>query len=161
MTGLAGWLFGIAMVVGLVGVLVPVIPGLALIVGAAILWAFEVGTWQAWVLVAVMTAVCGLGTVVKYQVPGRELASMNLSTRSWLLAVVGGVVGFFVIPLVGLVVGFVLGVYLGQRAELGSHAPAWARTKRVLGGVGKGIAIEFAAGFVAVTAWFAAVVFWI
>lgn len=154
-------LFGIAMVVGLVGVLVPVLPGLLLILVAAVLWAFEVGGWQPWVVVAAMALVMGVGTFVKYQVPGRELADQDLSTRTWALATLGAVVGFFVIPLAGLVIGFVLGLYLGQRGDTGTHAAAWTSTRRVLGGIGKGIAIELAAGFVAVSWWVVAVLFWV
>lgn len=161
MNAAAEILFGIVMVVGLVGVVLPVLPGLLLILVTAVVWAFEVGGWQPWVVVVAMAVVMGIGTFVKYQVPGRELAGQDLSTRTWLLATVGAVVGFFVIPLAGLLVGFVLGLYVGQRGDLGTHAAAWASTRRVLGGVGKGIAIEFAAGFIALSWWVVAVLFWL
>lgn len=161
MTGLGEFLFGLVMAVGLVGIVVPVLPGSLLIVGAAALWALEVGGAGTWVLVAYMAAVVAAGTVVKYQVPGRELAALEVSRRTWAIALVLAVVGFFVVPVVGLVLGFVLGVYLGQRGDHGSHAAAWASTRRVLGGVGRGIAIEFAAGLVAVTTWVIAVIAWL
>lgn len=161
MTTLGELLLGILMAVGLLGIVLPVIPGLLLIVGVAVFWATEVGGAGAWVLVAVMAVVAGIGTWVKYQVPGRELAAMDLSATTWVLAVVAGIVGFFAIPVVGLVLGVVLGVYLGQRRDHGTHAAAWASTRRVLGGIGKGMAVEFAAGVVAVTLWVVAVVVWL
>lgn len=157
MNGVAQLLFGIAMAVGLLGVVVPVVPGLLLVLVAAVLWGLEVGSWQGWLVVAVMAMVMAVGTWTKYQVPGRELTEMSLSTRTWVLAVGGGIVGFFVVPVIGLLVGFVVGIHLGERVDRGSHRAGWASTRRVLGGVGKGIAIEFAAGFLAVVTWVTAV----
>jgi hypothetical protein len=57
-------------------------------------------------------------------------------------------VGFFVIPVVGLVVGFVAGIYLSELARLGSAA-AWPATKAALRAVGLAVLIELAAGLVA------------
>jgi uncharacterized protein YqgC (DUF456 family) len=159
--GLGEFLFGLAMAVGLVGIVVPVLPGSLLIMGAAVLWALEVGGVGPWVVVAVMALLVVTGTVVKYQVPGRELTAQDVSRRTWVLALVLAVAGFFVVPVVGLVLGFVLGVYLGQRRDLGGHGPAWASTRRVLGGVGKGMAIEFTAAFVAVVVWVVAATTWL
>ncbi len=158
MTTLGQVVLGLLMAVGLVGIVLPVIPGLVLIVGVAIFWASQVGGVGAWVLVGFMAVVAAIGTWVKYQVPGRELAALDLSAATWVLAAVGGIIGFFVVPVVGLLLGAVLGVYLGQRRDHGTHAAAWDSTRRVLNGVGKGIAIEFAAGFVAVATWVAVVV---
>ncbi len=161
MNPLGELLVGVAMVVGLVGVVVPVLPGLLLIAAAAVVWAFEVGGYQPWVVVAAMLTVLALGTVVKYRVPGRELASQELSNRTWVLVTIAAVVGFFVIPLVGLLVGFVVGLYAGQRLDTGGHREAWASTRAVLRGIGTGIAIEFGAGFVAVSWWVVAVLVWL
>jgi hypothetical protein len=50
---------------------------------------------------------------------------------------VGGVIGFFVVPVIGAVAGVVGGAYLGERMRFGSHASAWASTKRVIVSIGK------------------------
>ena len=62
----------------------------------------------------VATTFLALGAVVKYVVPGRRLKQVGVPTSTLLLGGVLGVVGFFVIPVVGLLVGFVLGVYLAE-----------------------------------------------
>lgn len=147
------FLIGLVMAVGLVGVLVPVLPGLVLIAGAGVVWALEVGTWQGWGVVAGMVAIMAAGTVAKYRIPGRELAESQASSRTWILSGVLAVVGFFVVPIVGLALGFVVGVYLGERLDHGGHAAAWSSTRRLLTGIGKGIAVEFAAGASAVFVW--------
>jgi hypothetical protein len=68
-----------------------------------------------------------------------------------------GIVGFFVIPVVGLVIGFVLGVYLAEHRRVGPAA-AWPSTREALRAVGVSILIELAAGVVAALAWVAGVV---
>lgn len=147
------FLLGVLMAVGLVGIVVPVLPGLVLIAVVAVVWGFEVGGWQAWAVVALMFVVMGVGTVVKYRIPGRELTDANVSTRTWVVASVAAVVGFFVVPVVGLVLGFVVGVYAGERLDRGGHEPAWASTRRLLAGIGKGMAVEFVAGASAIFVW--------
>jgi uncharacterized protein len=150
-------LVGFAMAVGLVGVIVPVIPGLVLIGALALFWAFVEGTATAWAVAVAMLAILSLGTFLKYRLPGRELKALAVPPRTWLLIGIGGVVGVFVIPVVGAIVGVVVGAYLGERLRFRAHAPAWASTKRLLVGIGKGMAVEFAAGTIAVALWFGAV----
>jgi uncharacterized protein YqgC (DUF456 family) len=151
-------LIGLAMAVGLVGVIVPVLPGLLLIAAAAVVWAIAEGTATAWSVVVAMIAVLALGTYLKYRVPGRALKQQQVSRRTWVLVAVGGVVGFIVMPVIGVVFGVVAGCYIGEWLRHGAHGPAWASTKRVMVGIGKGMAIEFVAGIVAIALWFGVVV---
>ena len=70
-------------------------------------------------IIVVLLVLVALGVVVKYVVPGRRLKAAGVPTSTLLLGAALGVVGFFVIPVVGLLVGFVLGVYLAElRREL-------------------------------------------
>jgi uncharacterized protein YqgC (DUF456 family) len=151
-------LFGLLMAVGLVGVLVPVLPGLLMIGAVAIVWAAIEGTATAWAVAGVMILILAVGTYLKYQRPGRELKAQAVPRRTWTLVAVGGIVGFFVIPVVGAIVGVAGGAYLGELLRFGAHGPALASTKRLLVGIGKGMAFEFAAGVVAVAVWVGAIV---
>jgi len=63
------------------------------------------------------------------------------------------VIGFFVVPVIGLVVGFVLGVFLAERVRLGSGDRAWVSTRHALSAVGWSIMIELGAGLLATAAW--------
>ena len=63
-----------------------------------------------------------------------------------------GIVGFFVIPVVGLLIGFVLGVYLAELRRVGSAA-AWPATVHALKAVGLSIVIELVASLLAATTW--------
>lgn len=143
--------------VGLVGVLVPVLPGLVLVWGAVAVWAFEVGSTRAWVVLGLATALLVVGSVVKYVVPGRRLRRAGVPWPSTALGGVLGLVGFFVIPVVGLVVGFVLGVYVAERLRLRSHQAAWRSTRHALAAAGWSLVIELAAGVAIALSWLVAV----
>src|SRR5690242_12929566 len=140
---------GLLIVVGLAGVVVPVIPGLLLVWAGVLVWYLEDhDTTHLLVLVAV-TLVLAAGTVVKYLCPRRRLRDDGVPWGPLALGGVLGVVGFFVIPVVGLVIGFVLGVYLGETIRLPDSAAAWRSTKRALAAVGLSMLIELGAGLVA------------
>jgi uncharacterized protein YqgC (DUF456 family) len=66
-------LVALAIAVGVVGVVVPVLPGSLLVLGAILVWAWNVGGGTAWAVFAVATVFLALGAVVKYVVPGRLL----------------------------------------------------------------------------------------
>ena len=150
-------LIGLLMAVGLVGVLVPVLPGLALIGAVAVVWAIAEGTAAAWGVTVAMLVVLAGGTYLKYHLPGRALQAQQVPPLTWTLVALGGIVGFFVVPVVGAIAGVVVGGYLGERLRFGAHAPAWASTRRLVVGIGKGMAVELAAGIAAIVIWVVAV----
>jgi uncharacterized protein YqgC (DUF456 family) len=150
-------LVALAMAIGLVGVIVPVLPGSLLVLGAVLVWAWEIGTTTGWIVFAVATTFLALGSIVKYVVPGRRLKDNGIPNSTLLLGGVLGVVGFFVIPVVGLLIGFVLGVYLAELRRVGTDA-AWPATVHALKAVGLSIAIELVAALCAAATWAVGVV---
>ncbi len=150
-------LAGLAIAVGLVGIVVPFLPGTLLVAAGVLGWAVATGEPLGWVLAGAALAVLALGTIVKYAVPGRGLRAAGVPNRTLVLGAVLGVVGIFVIPVVGLLVGFVAGVYLAEVQRLGRTA-AWPATKAALRAVGLSILIEIAAALVATALWLTAAV---
>jgi uncharacterized protein len=150
-------LVGIAILVGLVGVVVPAVPGLLLVWAAVLVWALVEGTIAAWVVLAAATVLVPVSQVVKYLVPGRRMREAGVPATSLAAGGLLGAVGFFVIPVVGALLGFVLGVYLAERLRLGNHALAWSSTRHALKATGLSILIEFAAGLLIAGAWLATV----
>jgi uncharacterized protein YqgC (DUF456 family) len=69
-----------------------------------------------------------------------------------------GIVGFFAVPVVGLPLGFVLGVYLAEWVRDRDHSRAWSSTVEAMKGTGLAILIGFAAAVLATTVWVAAAV---
>lgn len=149
---------GLVILVGLVGIVVPVLPGLLLSYGAVVVWVLASDGDSRWVVLAVATVLLVASQVVKYLVPGRRLKQAGVPTRSTLAGVVLGIVGFFAVPVVGLFLGFVLGVYLAELVRLGNHQRAWPSTVHALKAVGVSILVELAAGLLMTAAWVAGVV---
>ncbi|GAB2878480.1 DUF456 domain-containing protein [Nocardioides pacificus] len=150
---------GVALVilVGLIGIIVPVLPGTVLVLGAILVWAIDTGGPTAWIVFAVATVLLAAGTVVKYLVPGRRLKTAGVPSSTLLLGAVGAIVGFFVIPVLGLLVGFVVGIYLAELRRVGS-TDAWPATMSALKAVGVSILIELTAATAATLVWVGGVV---
>ena len=146
----------VAIAVGLVGILVPILPGSVLILAAVLVWAFEVGGSTAWAVFAVAAVLLVGGGVVKFVLPGRRLKEAGIPGSTQWTGAAFGIVGFFVVPVVGLFLGFVLGVYVAERRRVG--AAAWPSTKAALRAAGLSILIELAAGLLATMVWVGGVV---
>jgi uncharacterized protein YqgC (DUF456 family) len=148
---------GVAITVGVAGVVVPVLPGALLVWVAIAVWAVAVGTEIAWAVLAVATVAIAGAQVVKVLVPGRRLRNAGIPRQSILAGLVFAGVGFFLIPVVGFFIGFPLGIYLEERRRLGTHASAWLSTREALRAIGLSILIELAATVFAAGVWLAAV----
>ncbi|MEJ5914219.1 DUF456 domain-containing protein [Pseudokineococcus sp. 1T1Z-3] len=153
-------LTGIAVVVGVVGTIVPVLPG-GLLVGAAVLvWAVVTGGAAWWVFAGVLLVLV-TGQVLEYLTAGVSLKRAGVPNRSLVVAGLVGIVGFFVVPVLGLVLGFLGGLYAAERYRQPTHAAAWSSTKTGLRAAGVALLVELAAVLVSATIWFSAVLWWL
>ncbi len=143
---------GIAILVGIAGIIVPVLPGTLLILGAILAWSLEVQTSTGWLVFAVATTFLAIGSIIKYTVPRTRMKDAGVPNSTMVLAAVGALVGFFVIPYVGLFIGFVAGIYLAESRRVGS-TQAWPSTKHALKAVGISILIELVAAVLAAVTW--------
>lgn len=151
---LATFLCGAAIVVGIVGVIVPGLPGLVLCWAGVLVWAiFGDGGWARWVVFAAVTGVALVGIVVKYAWPGRNLKRTGVPNTTLLAGGALGLVGFFVVPVVGLIAGFVLGVWLAERVRLGDSRLAWPSTKHALKAAGLSMLVELGAALGIAAIW--------
>lgn len=148
---------GIAILVGLVGILIPVLPGLILVVVAVLIWAIVEGGTEAWTIAGVAFLLGAGGMAVSYLIPGRRLKNSGIPMSTLLLGGGLAIAGFFVIPVVGGPLGFVLGIYLAERQRLG-HDAAWPATMASVRAVGLSIGIELAAGLLIAGVWLAGVI---
>ena len=148
---------GLVILVGLVGIVLPVLPGLLLIALALVGWAAYVGGAVAWSVAAVGVLVLGVGALVKYVVAGRHMQAKGVPTSALVAGGLVGIVGFFVVPVVGLPLGFVLGIYLAELQRVG-RSQAWPATRHALAAVGLAVLIELTAGFLATAVWVVGVV---
>ena len=151
-------LVAVAIAVGLVGVLVPLLPGTLLVYAAIAVWAFVEQNTVGWVVLGVVTAVLGASLLIKYLWPVKRMRAADVSPTTLAAGAVAGVIGFFVIPVLGLLIGFVLGVYLAELAHRRDQRRAWASTVHAVKGVALSVGVELAGGLLATAAWVVGVV---
>ena len=158
MSELGLFLVGLAIVVGIVGVVVPVLPGGLLVWAAIVVWALKVQELAGWAVLGVSTLTIGATQVLKYVVPARRLRDSGVPHASMAVGLVAGIAGFFLIPVVGLFLGFPVGIYVGEWCRLRSHRLAADSTRAALKNMGLSILIELAGVLAAAAAWLAVVI---
>lgn len=145
-------LVAVGITVGLVGVVVPLLPGALLVWAAIVLWGFSAGTATGWAVVAAASALIAAGQVVKYTIPTRQLRVSGIPNRSMIVGGLVAIIGFFVVPVVGVVIGFVLGVYVSELERVGARA-AWPSTIAAMRAVGVSVLIELTSALLATAVW--------
>jgi uncharacterized protein len=147
-------LVGVVMVAGIVGILLPVLPGLLMIWAAGLWWAIADGGGAArWTVLGVLTVLLVAGTVTKYVLPARSAAARGAPISTLVVGAICGIVGFFVIPVIGLPVGGVLGIYGAEYVRLRDPGAAWTSTRAALVAIGIGLLIELTAGVLMFGVW--------
>ena len=149
---------GLIIVVGLIGIAVPVLPGLVVVWAAVLLWASESQTTAGWVVLGIATGLAFSGFLLQYLLPGQRLRKAGITTSTTVAGATLAVVGFFVIPVVGGFLGFALGIYLAERIKLGTHGAALPSTKHALRAIGLSVGIELATGLAIASTWLIGVV---
>ncbi|GAA4283082.1 DUF456 domain-containing protein [Brevibacterium daeguense] len=140
---------GIAILVGCIGIVVPVLPGSILIGLAALGWAIAIGGTTGWVTFAVIAVLVSIGMTASWVLTGRRLKAKQVPNSSLLVGGVLAVIGFFVVPIIGLLLGFVAGLYLAEYLRLKDYRTAWDSSWTAIKAAGIGIIIEFSAAAVA------------
>ena len=133
-------------VVGLLGIVVPVLPGLLMVLGGVLLWAALTGTPLAWAIFVAALVVAVAGYALQYLLPGRRMKERGVGSSTLLLAVLAGIVGFFVVPVVGAFLFFVAAIFLVESRRSRDRAVAWTRTKHAMLAVAQSVGIELVAG---------------
>lgn len=158
MTGVETLLVAVVIAVGLVGILVPLLPGSILVLAAIGVWAYVEATTVGWVTFGVAALILAAALLVKYLWPMKRMRGADVGTGSLLAGGALGIVGFFVVPVVGLVLGFVCGVYLAELAKRHDQRRAWASTVHAIKGVALSVGVELGGALLATMVWVIGVV---
>lgn len=155
---LTNLLVGLAVLVGLVGVVVPVLPGSITIFVALLVWAIITSSTAGWVVLGVATVLLVAGWSATYVLTGRRVSAAGVPNRSIVLAGLAGIVGFFVVPVVGLLLFFVGALFGLERLRLQDPAAAWQSSWTAIKATALGLVIELGLALVAASVWLVAVI---
>lgn len=147
-------LVALAMLAGLIGTLLPVIPGLPVVWGAALVYGLVAGFERTGtVAFTLITVVAALGMVAAFVLPHRRVAASGVPRSTVVAGLVGGIIGFFVIPVIGLPIGAIAAVMAKETARTSDTSAAWATTKNMIVGFGLGVLLELSAALAVVAIW--------
>lgn len=149
---------GVMITVGILGLIVPVLPGLLLCLAGVLLWAWDTDSTTSWTVFGCCVLVALIGWVVQYLVPNRRLKAAGVPGLAKVAGLVGAIIGLFVIPYVGMFVGFPVGVFVAEQVRLRDYQRAWAATKAAVRAVLTGVGIELAAAVLVSWIWVAGIV---
>jgi uncharacterized protein YqgC (DUF456 family) len=151
---------GLAIIIGLAGIVVPVLPG-SILIGLAIgVWAIATGGW-AWAVFAGAALFLVIGAVSTYVLAARRSRAAGVPGSSLVIAGVAGIVGFFVVPVIGLLLFFPLGLFGAEYLRLRDTRDALRTAGIALRAVGLGMLIELGTALLAAGLWLAAVLWWL
>ncbi len=151
-------LVGLVLLTAALGCVIPVLPGGLLALAAVGAWALVERSVTGWLVLLLAVALITAGQFAKYAWPGRRLTRQGVPARSIVVGGIVGIVGFFVIPLVGLPIGFIGGIFIAELSRLRQPAPAWSSTIEALKATGLSILIELASVLLVAAVWAAGVV---
>ncbi|MEV5730831.1 MULTISPECIES: DUF456 domain-containing protein [Streptomyces] len=150
-------LVGLVMLLGLCGVLLPGVPGSWLVWAAVMWWALTDPRPVAWWVLVGATVALFLSQVVRWALPPRRLQASGATARMAVYAGLGALLGFFLLPVLGAVPGFLGGIYLCERLRLGRSGEARAALRTAMRSGGWSVLAELVACLLIMGAWLGAV----
>lgn len=150
----ATFLIGAVMIAGLAGTVIPFMPGLALILGAAVVYGLLVGFGTVGTVVTAALAVIVVISVIKsIVVPRRMAEGVGVSGWSQVVSLGGAVLGLIFIPVVGVVVGALVGLFMAELSHHRSGVAAARSTVAVAKGFGLSTLIDVGLAAIMIGLW--------
>lgn len=144
----------VVVLTGLAGIIIPFLPGILLIWAGIVGYGFVAGFDAIGIgVIVIATVLSAIGVVLGFVLPQQAADAAGASKKSQLAGVLGAVVGFFVIPVVGVLIGAVAGIALAEYAEKNDWGPAWRSTKGILTGMGAAVLAQFLLGSIMIMIW--------
>ncbi len=145
--------FGLAVffiLLGIAGVLIPIVPGTLLIWLTVVVYAiveringFAAVDWVTFTIITLIAVVTGLS---EFWLPLIGAKVRGSSRRAILFGIVGGIIGTFVLPLLGTIIGYALGVLLGEYQKLRNWERALRASLNAVASWGVAAALQLGGG---------------
>jgi hypothetical protein len=116
------------------------------------------GSPAAWTAAAIGAVLAAAGWSASAVLTGRKLKQHRIPKRSIAVAMVAAVAGMFLIPVVGLFVGFGAGLFLSEYARRKDFRSSLTSSAETLKATGVGILVEFGLVCLAGSVWMIGVI---
>lgn len=144
----------VVMLAGLVGLIVPVFPGLTVIwlaaLGYGVLSGFGL---KGWIVFALITILAIAGSLVDNFLMGAKARQGGASWWALAMGWIGGIVGSILLPPLGGIPASILAVFAFEWLRMKDWRRAFNVTKSMAVGWGSAFVIRFAMGVVMISLW--------
>jgi uncharacterized protein len=144
---------GILLVVAAIGTIYPVLPGSPIAIVTLIAWGWILGSAASWTAAVVGALLATAGWSASAVLTGRKLKQHQVPGRSILVAAIGALVGMYFIPVVGVFVGFAVGLFASELVRRRDVRAALKAGAEALKATGLGILVEFTMVCLAASVW--------
>ncbi|MFF6994428.1 DUF456 domain-containing protein [Streptomyces sp. NPDC008313] len=151
-------LVGLVMLLGLCGVLVPGVPGSWLVWAGVLWWALTDPDPLSLALLAATALVLLLAGAVCRRLPAWNPLEHGVPSHLTAYAGWGALLGFFVLPVIGAVPGFLGGLYLAARLRPAGHPEAMDVVRAMMRTGGARVLTELFACLLVLGAWLGATI---
>jgi uncharacterized protein YqgC (DUF456 family) len=152
----------LAILVGVAGTVLPLVPGLLLVWGTIVAYGFFVGYGAIGATATfIATLLLGTGLYLNLRIPQRSAAAEGLTIWGQLMALAAGIVAAIVIPVIGFPIGFIGAIFVQRLRVTGRSDTAWTSTTRTMVALIKGSAAQALCGvgmFLTWAAWASTVI---
>ena len=132
------------LIVGVMGTIFPILPGSLLTIGTLLVWAWVLGSTASWTAGLIGIALAVVGMSASAILTGRKMRRERIPRGPIIVGIVAGVVGMFIVPVVGLFLGFALGLLIAEVVRRRDLAAASRASLEAMKSMGSGMLLEFA-----------------
>ena len=144
----------LTMLVGLLGLIIPIFPGLVIIWIGSLAYGLITGfEFPAWLMFSILTVIMIVGSLLDNFVMGKQAHKQGASWLSIVLAILFGIVGTFIIPIIGGFLGAILALFVAEWIHRKNWRDAINATTSLAIGCGWAVVLRFVLGVVMIALW--------
>ncbi len=141
-------------VIGVIGTIVPLLPGLALVWVATFVWGLLTSFDRAGIVaMTAITVLFAVGVYLSLRIPQKSAAAQGLSLRGTIFGVALAIAVGIVIPVIGIPLGFVLGVWIVRITDTGDARAAFRSALATTAALVRASAAQFGIGVAMGSVW--------
>lgn len=135
--------------IGLAGIVFPVLPGSIMVGIGALAWAIWGASGWGWIAFGVAAVLLIIGALSSLWLTGASLQRNEVPKWPVTVGILLGIAGMFVLPGFGLPIGFALGLLLAEWFRMRDLRKALTTSWATLKALGLGILVEFGCAMLA------------